>query len=408
MPDIFTVLEQMAGRAPSQATTAEQETGELVKPLRLNMERIANATNPYEHFTYGFELETQATEGITESSLADHHHDAMEGREFDEEAYEEALASKIASLDVEDAKEYFREAEINEALLSMSLNLPERLWLVIQSGISNSIKGRDAAVSLILSQPELPDCIDIDRAKRLKANETIDKENYYNERYYDSDWDWLASKTSALTEAVDDCSIDGFEWRTNGGLDLPTFTEAAKEVFALEHDIDERCSFHIHCKGNDIRSAYGERFQLSLYEYLLDNIDRVPDSVLRRWRYSEDAGDECRDCGTAYENCGCEPAEWAHFFPPSLTPGKYSFVHRHDQGTWEFRCFGNVHNTEDAVTCAKLAAEAMQYAYQIRLGQREPLVAVDQWSKSKAFKCITQNIKLSEYLNPTQQQAQGE
>lgn len=144
----------------------------------------------------------------------------------------------------------------------------------------------------------------------------------------------------------EDGSVRGFEFRTIGGLTWRKFMNSARAVFKIDHNIDVGCSFHIHIAVKGVKHTWTRRMQQSLTEYLLANADRVPSDVRDRWETAN------------------------HHYSPKGTHEKYSFVHKHKQGTWEFRCFGNVHNAIDAKQCLILAVEALQHAY-----QRKPTIA---------------------------------
>ena len=148
----------------------------------------------------------------------------------------------------------------------------------------------------------------------------------------------------AKLEMVTDSSVDGPEIRTCGALTLKEFRQALKVATGLPIEVDTGCSFHIHLSIPEVKHSYGRKLQALMYEYLISSIDRVPESVRDRWNNDY------------------------HYFKPELSTDKYSFVHFHHQGTWEFRCFGNVDNEEDGMQCLRLAVEALQYAYKVIAG----------------------------------------
>jgi hypothetical protein len=152
----------------------------------------------------------------------------------------------------------------------------------------------------------------------------------------------------AKIEVGEDGSVEGFEFRTKGGLSYTQFKRAAEGIFKLSHQIDTECSFHIHVGVKGIKHNYGPRMQAALVQYLIENISRVPASVRQRWVDVENN----QYIKGLYES-----------------KSKYSFIHKHEQGTWEFRCFGNVKNARDAMQCLDLAIEAMQFAYSVLTGE---------------------------------------
>jgi hypothetical protein len=143
-----------------------------------------------------------------------------------------------------------------------------------------------------------------------------------------------------------DGSVGGFEFRTIGGVKYGAFNDAAESLFKLNHVIDRKCSFHIHLSVNDIAHRYGQRLQQAMTEYVVSNAARLPATVKDRLMFATES----------------------NYFKPQLQKNKYTFVNYHDQGTWEFRCFGNVQSAAEAKICLDIAIEAMQFAYRVVSG----------------------------------------
>jgi len=119
---------------------------------------------------------------------------------------------------------------------------------------------------------------------------------------------------------------------------------AFRELRQFDFEVDVECSFHIHVSHNNVRHQYGERMQYLQMWYIWKNMHRVPLPVLERWQ-NED---------------------WlAEYFNVAQTRKRYAFVaFRSDvgQGTWEYRCFGNVEYPDDADACLDLAQDAFLFA----------------------------------------------
>lgn len=153
-----------------------------------------------------------------------------------------------------------------------------------------------------------------------------------------------------------DSSVDGVEIRTrDGGVAWGAFNRAAVDAFgSFDHDIDTNCSFHIHLSLPGLSPKSGKIVR-RMTQYILDHQDELPEEVRKRLRSS-----------------AC--SEYASISKSGS--GKYSFIHIHEQGTWEFRAFGNVSSAASARICADLAVRALYHAYRIRCGY-EPDYDVD-------------------------------
>jgi hypothetical protein len=250
----------------------------------------------------GFELETQKSDGLEWS-------DVDEDSEIDHDAAEDAIS--------QEARTYFTE-NVNRRLRDfLSDSLEEKLLDEIAENIRENFDYsdyymRESASDRIKSQYRLPNI-----------------------------------------EIVQDGSVSGFEFRTIGGLNVEQFAESCHSVFKIDHEIDTGCSFHIHVSIPGVKHFYGERMQLAMVEYIAENIDRLPVTVLKRIRDIKN-NNYIKGLLSSRE--------------------KYSFVNAHEQGTWEFRCFGNVQNSVDGMTCRDIAVEALQYAYMAVKGDQKLLL----------------------------------
>jgi hypothetical protein len=177
----------------SEATKAIKAKEQANKQAHLNYV-LQSGTG----LTFGFELETQKSEGCTNTNYA--------------AGIEKYAAAKITK-------------EIESGKLDTLLK---------------DIKIEDATVQILkLSKDSLFD---------IKITEPVKK--YVLEI--------LTKDTSSLPESfafpfsledVDvttDVSVSGFEFRTIGGNTASKFDEIAGQLYQLDHDINERCSFHIH------------------------------------------------------------------------------------------------------------------------------------------------------------------
>lgn len=256
----------------------------------------------------GFELETQKTEGDDSDSI-------------DYDAAGEAISEQAGNL--------FDEIP-SEVIDCLSDRIQTTIREAIYDSVSDSFDYSDYMTSNIDNIQS-----DINRAirKEWKKFVPVEKQEFAP----------LFANSLPKLDVGTDNSVDGVEIRTIDGLTYRQFYAAAKAAFSLDHDIDTDCSFHIHLSIPNVKHSFGDRFQLALVEYLIENVERLPANVQERFK-------------KAPKN------EYINGLLSSQK--KYSFVHAHDQGTWEFRCFGNVHNASEAMTCLNIAIEAMNYAYQ--------------------------------------------
>lgn len=191
------------------------------------------------------------------------------------------------------------------------------------------------------------------------VRDNMDDEDYrLSEDYIRSEHPDLFPNSSiscdnSLVEIVEDQSITGVEFRTIGGLSIEELEDTIDDIETVindsDHYIDTDCSAHIHIKLGDIKHYYGDgNLHAAIMEYIAFNFDRLPESVRKRLRNGGN--------------------RWIY---PYLSQCKYRWVNFHDQGTIEFRLFGNTANKEDLLQCIRIAVEALAYGYQVRFGDYE-------------------------------------
>jgi hypothetical protein len=214
----------------------------------------------------------------------------------------------------------------------------------------------------------------VEEAVRESVEEDIPQSDYEREA---DPAEWMRDNYRIPTDVQvgHDGSVSGFEFRTRGALTYMRFRRAAEGIYRLSHDVDTECSFHIHLAVRGVKHQYGERMQMALVEYLTRNISRVPESVRTRW--TED---------NQYISRLVSEAE------------KYSFIRFHPQGTWEFRCFGNVQSSADAMRCLDLAVDAMQFAYRAVSGQAS-LLADSMRNRSEWETAVKRSLRGSKKLD---------
>jgi hypothetical protein len=87
-----------------------------------------------------------------------------------------------------------------------------------------------------------------------------------------------------------DGTVSGMEITTSGGNSYRTVVaQLVPAAFAVPHSVDSHCSFHIHVSGAAKSATWWgtEAFQWYAAEYLMQHLDQVPQACLDRWRSSE-------------------------------------------------------------------------------------------------------------------------
>lgn len=155
-----------------------------------------------------------------------------------------------------------------------------------------------------------------------------------------------------------DASVpDGGEIRTINGHSLIYCMDLTSEIVNRnELEITAGCSYHIHVKVDGVKHSYGEALQAEMTAYLLDNWKRIPLAVRRRLLSGA-----------------------SRYCEPRVSREKFTAVNFHAEredkpATWEFRLWGNVNNETDALTCLRLTAEAVHWAYKVKAGKAKSLL----------------------------------
>jgi hypothetical protein len=276
-----------------QATTKEPKDEDSTTMAKEIIEKFVSTT-PEERKAMvlaGFELETQETDGLTDGD-----------GELDHDAFDEAVNEGVNDI------------------LRNHRSLRDRL----SSGTWDSI---------------VDEVTDEVRANMDDSDYCIDGLENMRDRF-----------CVRNMEVGSDSSVNGFEFRTRGGLSYADFRTALVGTMAHDHTVDEGCSFHIHLSLPGVKHKYGAKMQAAMVEYIAERILDLPEGVQNRLS------------GTGTNN-----------FIKGLFESreKYSFVNYHRQGTWEFRCFGNVNSTWGGMVCLDIAIEALAHAYKVVRGEAQ-------------------------------------
>lgn len=168
-----------------------------------------------------------------------------------------------------------------------------------------------------------------------------------------------------------DASVQGPEIKPSEPVSVAEAGVMVDALFNNDITVDTGCSFHVHVSlKNDQGARYQRALQLYMIEYVLSNLDQIPETCRARWMNQH---------------------TMARYFSIKPTAEKYAFVAFRDHlRTWEFRCFGNITNAEDAKLCIKLAANAYHYATR-RLIREEKSLVIKRPS-SRAFKVVRETL----------------
>lgn len=175
---------------------------------------------------------------------------------------------------------------------------------------------------------------------------------------------------SPLLEAVGDGSVSGVELKPIRPLTYEETQTVTSSMFQMPMLVDTHCSFHIHVSiKNNIAAQYDEKLQMFMCEYIVANLDKVPATCLERWR-----------------NTG----QLNRYFAFKQGSEKYTFVSFCRRfKTWEFRCFGNIQDQQDAMMCIKLAALAYKYALRRKNRETKAVLAP---AVSKSFLILKKTL----------------
>lgn len=327
--------------------------------MKQNIKKILLSKNIYEIlpvFRFGFELETQATGGKT---FQQYH----ENGSFNEETFNAHIATKVAVVcrKVAGYNTIFTvDPEfipvMKRVLVTSDLVPASRVSRLRAPGVRRLIQenyqqykaalGHGISINALLEAGKLtPEVVTALKLKLTEQFKRTEDRSRFIERIdatvgLQRSWPEFNSE---LLEIGRDGSVRGFEVRTKGGLKIKEVLKAIDNVFTKEHEIDTKCSFHIHLSVAGVVPKYSRSFQWRMIEYLINHMNDLPKAVRDRW----------------------QDVEARNYFRALTSQDKYSFVHRHgNHNTWEFRCFGNIKNVEDARKCLLLAARAYQYAIQ--------------------------------------------
>lgn len=172
-----------------------------------------------------------------------------------------------------------------------------------------------------------------------------------------------------------DGSVQGPEITTRGGCTSDYVNQVLVDLFGdlnrVGFEVTTGCSFHVHMSIYGVTPRYSAQFQSRLIIALL-NDSRVPASVRERW----------------------QSPSLQRFFSFQLDDTKYRFV-AFRGSTWEFRCFGNISNSDDAKMCIRIASDAYHSALNDTSNVSIPIgVSFDQ----VCLNAVQQNITFNQAL----------
>ncbi len=176
-----------------------------------------------------------------------------------------------------------------------------------------------------------------------------------------------------------DGTVQGVELQCgDGGVTAKEFVQITKKMFKLPMGVDNECSFHIHLSIKDIRHTGGDRMCHAMQEYLLTHLNEFPLAVLKRMLHREGKWSE----------------QYFHF-GPNRAGEKYQAIAFREQGTWEFRLFGNITTASEGVRCLILATRALQHGSKCTLNRELPVA--DPMAHKEVIKKIALEVEKREH-----------
>jgi hypothetical protein len=197
--------------------------------------------------------------------------------------------------------------------------------------------------------------------KLVKCGFELETQNINGMNYENFSTDGIENWPHNLIRFSRDQTVRGAEIKTIGGRTYGDFNRACAFLMDnpnINFEVDGHCSFHIHISLPSIKHSHGNQFQKDLYAYFIKNWEKIPTCVMKRF----------------------ELQEWIdRYYKFEISPEKFKWIACRNYSvtdddeetittwsTWEFRFFGNVCDSHDAIVCLILSIKAMQYAYQCK------------------------------------------
>lgn len=276
-----------------------------------------------DQLTFGFELETQATQGFNRSDLKPNEDEIRE------------LAREQADDITNDPTEwpdYLDRNDLGPATQYMTIR-----WYNMSKQL--------------MAAAETLGCDSLSQAEKVGLIHDADTvlEHIYGSIIEDN-WESIESDPADLfsvpqgIRAMTDESVEGFEFTTDGPVSYNKFNELSAELFAMDHDVDYSCSFHIHIGLKSLNATnrlydHWDSMHDSLIKYICRNYHKLPKSQQLRGMKK----DGLSSYTSRYGKDGM-------------------IIYHRGYDTIEFRLFGNIDNADDAKKCLDMAVEALQYA----------------------------------------------
>ncbi len=191
-----------------------------------------------------------------------------------------------------------------------------------------------------------------------------------------------------LCESGTDQSVNGGEIRTTGGHHIDDCLDGLDTVLKNFDsqlngiEVDSHCSFHIHTKLGDIHHKFGPVIHGLIYEFILWNMDLLPEGVVSRL-----------ESPNRHISANIAKAE------------KFNLINFHSQGTIEFRFFGNIDSVENAALCFDFVRQCLEYVYTKKLSLDRS--TLDHWyieqelrdiEKPSTYRKFSRPISMKKYV----------
>jgi len=171
-----------------------------------------------------------------------------------------------------------------------------------------------------------------------------------NRDVQDNEWDGEGFVDLDGWDNCDDATRDIVrEYQTSGGVSYDRLEKLVSKLFRYSGECvvpkNGSCHTHVQISGVKHSVTFNSVLHCAILYALSQQLDSIPESCKRRIL--------TRDIERQYFCLEESPCT------------KFTAIQCHNQGTWEFRLFGHVNNTEDVMQCVRIAGESIIQGYKL-------------------------------------------